>query len=208
MALEYPNGDPLLIGSEGTPPITQYDFENLTQEQADALAGLLDCGPLNREALINFLQYLQNGLQGDPVGFKAHKNGVRQTLAAASVSELITFTHTEFNIGDHFDTSASKFVVPIDGIYLFAAILNRTPTGSNFGHVVGSLRVDGSLTEILTDHFNDNASISVSGSIVKYLTAGQEVQLFGSIGHASDKRIDGGSHETSFSGALISKVAA
>lgn len=140
------------------------------------------------------------------IGFMAVKDGTPQSLVAQSVSELITFSNTEFNLGGHFDTSMSAFLVPLEGLYAFGHTHNRTIGASEFAHVVSRFRVDGLLTKISAGFYHDNGSISIPGVVFKYLMPGQIVQSWASISHPTLRDIDGGNHETYFYGALISEV--
>ena len=104
--------------------------------------------------------------------FSAYRN-TNQSITANTATKVL-LDATEFNIGSHFDTSTSRFNVPVTGSYLFTAAIQFQTSGSphtNF-YKNGSDSNNGWID------FGPNV-VSSTQSRIMYLTAGDYIELYG-----------------------------
>jgi hypothetical protein len=75
------------------------------------------------------------GVAGSPLAFAVHRNGVNQTGLVTGTQNLLQFTTKSFDVGNHFNTTLSRWTPPAGtvvltlGVYLSAG--NFTAGGTN-----------------------------------------------------------------------------
>ena len=108
--------------------------------------------------------------------FRAYKSGTAAWQSFGSTSPtLMPFDATFLNVGNCYDTTNYKFVVPIDGIYDFYFQLYADGTTND-----AYIRLDGAsvvFSRIRT------AGATVTTNYVAELHAGQEVTAYGNLNH-------------------------
>ena len=106
--------------------------------------------------------------------FRAYKSGAAAWQSFGSTSPtLVPFDATFLNVGNCYDTTNYKFVVPIDGIYTFYFHLYLNATTND-----AYIRVDGASAAFSR---MKTANATVATNYVAELNAGQEVQAFGAV---------------------------
>ena len=91
---------------------------DLTVQTSLSVPTIKDSSGSNTAMTIN-----SNGIISTPArpAFYAYGDDGWTGLAAINTYYLAGFDHTEFNIGNHYDTSTKLFTVPVSGVYLFKA---------------------------------------------------------------------------------------
>ena len=138
--------------------------------------------------------------------FRAEKRASHQSVTDSVVTK-ITFEHEAFDIGSNYDTSNSKFVAPIAGIYHFNILLRAIANASTMDYVQGFLYKNGSLySDIIqmqtTANYLQNSHLG--GGLTVQLAASDEIEIYGAISGTApvfQKHDDG--QRTWFSGFLI-----
>ena len=64
--------------------------------------------------------------------FRAEKRASNQTYSGGQPK--VTFEHEAFDIGSNYDTSNSRFVAPVSGVYFFQSILRFVGDGNTLDY--------------------------------------------------------------------------
>ena len=128
--------------------------------------------------------------------FRAYKSGTAgwQSFGGTS-STVMPFDATFFNVGNCYDTTNYKFVVPIDGIYTFYFQFYGDSTAND-----AYIRLDGASAAY--SRTRDTGSTVVTNYIAE-LNAGQEVQAFGAVNTSDSNDWYSGSFYSFFQGYLV-----
>ena len=128
--------------------------------------------------------------------FRAYKSGTAawQSFGGTS-SVLMPFDATFLNVGNCYDTTSYKFVVPIDGIYTFYFQFYGDSTAND-----AYIRLDGATATF--NRTRDTGS-TVGTNYVAELNAGQEVQAFGGVNTTDSNDWYGGHSYSFFQGYLV-----
>ena len=137
--------------------------------------------------------------------FRAHRNGSDQSLTATG-STVIQFTHTDYNVGNVFNTSTYRFTAPIDGRYQLNASI-QTSSGTSVEWIV-RLRLNGT-TFLSNGPRGVVAGANTVGSNVSdthELSAGDYVEAIVYQTESASETLQGGTAATFFSGHLVGGI--
>ncbi len=113
--------------------------------------------------------------------FRVEKRASNQSAPSTS---KITFEHEAFDIGSNYNTSTSKYVVPVAGVYFFQSILRIVADGGTLDYGKVMLYINGShhsdLQFVQTSNNNMNNS-HLSGSCLVQLSANDEAEIYSEI---------------------------
>ena len=111
-------------------------------------------------------------LQPAKPAFRAEKRASNQTYSGGQPK--ITFEHEVFDIGSNYDTSNSRFVAPVSGVYFFQSTLrfvgdnNTLDYGKLMLFINGSINSDLFQFNVRTDYMQNS---HINGSCLVQLTA-------------------------------------
>lgn len=105
--------------------------------------------------------------------FFAYKNGGNWQSFGGTDITLMPFNETSVNIGNCYDTTNYKFVVPVDGVYSFYFQFYADGTTND-----ARIGVDGSYVVFSR---NRETGTTVSANYIASLTANQEVTAYGRV---------------------------
>lgn len=111
----------------------------------------------------------QNGVTVNKItaapAFRAYKTGSSQSITTATFTKL-TFTATDFNIGNCYDTSTSKFTPTVAGYYNITAAFGNEGTAS-LGRMLVMLYKNGSGSNYLQDiQWGNGSNVAGQGFVV------------------------------------------
>lgn len=143
--------------------------------------------------------------QANPA-FRAEKRASHQTVSDG-ITTKITFEHSAFDTGSNYDTTNSKYVIPISGIYHFDVLCRAIGDSSTLDFAILYLYVNGSHhTDIIQLNLavNQLNNSHIGGSCTLSLTANDYVEIYGSISgsNVAFHKHDSG-HRTWFSGFFV-----
>jgi len=113
--------------------------------------------------------------------FRVEKRASNQSAPSTS---KITFEHEAFDIGSNYNTSTSKYVVPVAGVYFFQSILRIVADNGTLDYGKVMLYINGSHHSDLqfVQTSNNNMSNShLSGSCLVQLSANDEAEIYSEI---------------------------
>jgi len=117
-------------------------------------------------------------LQPAKPAFRAEKRASNQTISGGQPK--ITFEHEAFDIGGNYDTSNSRFVAPVSGVYFFQSILRMVGDNQTLDYGKVMLFVNGSINSDLFQ-FNVRSDYMqnshVNGSCLVQLNANDYVEI-------------------------------
>ena len=143
--------------------------------------------------------------QSNPA-FRAEKRASHQTVSDG-VTTKITFEHSAFDTGSNYDTTNSKYVIPISGIYHFDVLCRAVGDSGTLDFAILYLYVNGShRTDIIQINLATNQlnNSHIGGSCTLSLTANDYVEIYGAIAgsNVAFHKHDSG-HRTWFSGFFV-----
>ena len=110
--------------------------------------------------------------------FRAEKRASNQTYSGGQPK--ITFEHETFDIGGNYDTSNSRFVAPVSGVYFFQSILRFVADNQTLDYGKLMLFINGSINSDLFQ-FNVRADYMqnshVNGSCLVQLNANDYAEI-------------------------------
>lgn len=128
--------------------------------------------------------------------FSAYKSGAGAWQSFGSTSPTVMpFDATFLNVGNCYDTTNYKFVVPINGIYNFYFQLYANATIND-----AYIRLDGASVAFSRMR---TVNATVTTNYVAELNAGQEVQAFGAVDTTDAQDWYGASSYSFFQGYLV-----
>ena len=110
--------------------------------------------------------------------FRAEKRASNQTYSGGQPK--VTFEHEAFDIGSNYDTSNSRFVAPVSGVYFFQSILrfvgdnNTLDYGKVMLFINGSINSDLFQYNVRTDYMQNS---HVNGSCLVQLNANDYAEI-------------------------------
>ena len=110
--------------------------------------------------------------------FRAEKRASNQTYSGGQPK--VTFEHETFDIGSNYDTSNSRFVAPVSGVYFFQSILrfvgdnNTLDYGKVMLFINGSINSDLFQFNVRADYMNNS---HVNGSCLVQLNANDYAEI-------------------------------
>ena len=110
--------------------------------------------------------------------FRAEKRASNQTYSGGQPK--VTFEHETFDIGSNYDTSNSRFVAPVSGVYFFQSILrfvgdnNTLDYGKVMLFINGSINSDLFQYNVRTDYMQNS---HINGSCLVQLTANDYAEI-------------------------------
>ena len=111
-------------------------------------------------------------LQPAKPAFRAEKRASNQTISGGQPK--ITFEHETFDIGGNYDTSNSRFVAPVSGVYFFQSTIRFVADNQTLDYAKVMLFINGSINSDLFQ-FNVRSDYMqnshVNGSCLVQLTA-------------------------------------
>ena len=111
--------------------------------------------------------------------FYAYSTGTQNTTS--NVWTKVTLGSELFDNTGNYDTSNSRFVAPVNGIYSFTTNINWTTDTSNNGYCYSEVRVNGS-AEYYTFGFRHDGIIyndtQINGTVLIALNAGQYAEMW------------------------------
>ena len=111
-------------------------------------------------------------LQPAKPSFRAEKRASNQTISGGQPK--ITFEHETFDIGGNYDTSNSRFVAPVSGVYFFQSTIRFVADNQTLDYAKVMLFINGSINSDLFQ-FNVRSDYMqnshVNGSCLVQLTA-------------------------------------
>jgi hypothetical protein len=149
------------------------------------------------------LQVDGQSVSGKRYNFSAHKNGTNQSIGNDATTK-ITFGSEHFDPDGVFDTTNSRFVAPVTGIYEFEFSVGFT-SASNGGTFQPRLRLNNSSNprELLINTYG-TGPVSFSLSARLSLTAGDYVEVYVYQFTSASRDVYGNDNRTWFSGGLAS----
>ena len=117
-------------------------------------------------------------LQPAKPAFRAEKRSGNQTYSGGQPK--ITFEHEAFDIGGNYDTSNSRFVAPVSGVYFFQSILrfvgdnNTLDYGKLMLFINGSINSDLFQFNVRTDYMQNS---HINGSCLVQLNANDYAEI-------------------------------
>lgn len=173
-----------------------------------AVTVLWDAGSLDASLSavdIGLVSATNTSLPGYPlVKFNAHRNGVNATGFTSGVSAKLVFTTEDYDVGNNFDTTLSRFTAPIAGVYRFTGALELV-VGTGSGITLMSLSLlKNSSTTVKVAHANPLAtqsSVILAGDLL--LAAGDFVDLNVGINFTTAPTVNGSAATTYFSGSYM-----
>ncbi|XP_052771228.1 complement C1q tumor necrosis factor-related protein 3-like [Mya arenaria] len=115
--------------------------------------------------------------------------------------QTILFDNVITNVGNAYDPNSGMFTAPVDGVYVFTAVLM---VNSNHAEYLELISGGVKITDVYADAHNINAHVSTSKTWVLELTAGTRVWLR-TTAYENESQIHGNSHSM-FSGFLLSET--
>ena len=110
--------------------------------------------------------------------FRAEKRASNQTYSGGQPK--VTFEHETFDIGSNYDTSNSRFVAPVSGVYFFQSILRFVGDNNTLDYGKVMLFINGSINSDLFQ-FNVRADYMqnshVNGSCLVQLNANDYAEI-------------------------------
>lgn len=113
--------------------------------------------------------------------FRAEKRASNQSAPSTS---KVTFEHEAFDIGGNYNTSTSKYVVPVAGVYFFQAILRIVADGGTLDYGKVMLYINGSHhsdLQFIQTSSNNMSNSHLSGSCLVQLSANDEAEIYSEI---------------------------
>ena len=110
--------------------------------------------------------------------FRAEKRASNQTYSGGQPK--VTFEHEAFDIGSNYDTSNSRFVAPVSGVYFFQSILrfvgdaNTLDYGKVMLFINGSINSDLFQFNVRADYMNNS---HINGSCLVQLNANDYAEI-------------------------------
>ena len=110
--------------------------------------------------------------------FRAEKRASNQTYSGGQPK--VTFEHETFDIGSNYDTSNSRFVAPVSGVYFFQSILRFVADNQTLDYGKLMLFINGSINSDLfqynvrTDYMQNS---HVNGSCLVQLNANDYAEI-------------------------------
>ena len=110
--------------------------------------------------------------------FRAEKRASNQTYSGGQPK--VTFEHEAFDIGSNYDTSNSRFVAPVSGVYFFQSILrfvgdnNTLDYGKLMLFINGSINSDLFQFNVRADYMNNS---HINGSCLVQLNANDYAEI-------------------------------
>ena len=110
--------------------------------------------------------------------FRAEKRASNQTYSGGQPK--VTFEHETFDIGSNYDTSNSRFVAPVSGVYFFQSILrfvgdnNTLDYGKVMLFINGSINSDLFQFNVRADYMNNS---HINGSCLVQLNANDYAEI-------------------------------
>ncbi len=128
--------------------------------------------------------------------FNAYKSGTAawQSFGGTSAT-IMPFDATFLNVGNCYDTTNYKFVVPVDGIYTFYFQFYGDSTAND-----AFIRVDG--TNVVFSR-TKTSGVTVTANYVVQLNVGQEVTAVGKVNSSDTQDWYGGHPYSFFQGYLV-----
>jgi hypothetical protein len=128
--------------------------------------------------------------------FNAYKSGAAawQSFGGTSAT-IMPFDATFLNVGNCYDTTNYKFVVPVDGIYTFYFQFYGDSTAND-----AFIRVDG--TNVVFSR-TKTSGVTVTANYVGELNVGQEVTAIGKVNSSDTQDWYGGHPYSFFQGYLV-----
>lgn len=128
--------------------------------------------------------------------FRAYKSGTAawQSFGGTSAT-LMPFDATFLNVGNCYDTTNYKFVVPVDGVYTFYFQFYGDSTAND-----AFIRLDGA--SAVFSRAKDAAS-TVTANYIAELNAGQEVTVVGKVNSSNSSDWYGGHTYSFFQGYFV-----
>jgi len=117
-------------------------------------------------------------LQPSKPMFRAEKRASNQTISGGQPK--ITFEHEAFDIGGNYDTSNSRFVAPVSGVYFFQSTIRFVADSQTLDYAKVMLFINGSINSDLFQ-FNVRSDYMqnshVNGSCLVQLTANDYAEI-------------------------------
>lgn len=132
--------------------------------------------------------------------FFAYVAGNDTTTADATI---IVFDGTVHNIGSHYSTSTGRFTAPVTGVYVFHAQIwakNGTGYSRAIFRVAGSQATQNGFHPVTVGNNNDH---TFQMSMVRYVSAGDAVDVVVNLGPLTYYGGGSGSPHTYFCGYLV-----
>tara|TARA_B110000503_G_scaffold129378_1_gene201551 strand:- start:520 stop:1461 length:942 start_codon:yes stop_codon:yes gene_type:complete len=133
--------------------------------------------------------------------FYAWDNSVSRAVTAP-----LTFNSTTYNTGSHYNTSTSRFLTPVAGTYIFAAVIAHD-TANGLASSIFTFYVDGVAHRDITEGMSTHAAhYEQHGTYIIQLNAGQYVDIRARSNPTSITFINGNHgayYRNCFQGALI-----
>ena len=107
------------------------------------------------------------------------KSNAAQTLNSNSANIIKNYQNVVYNIGNHYD-GTNKFTAPVNGYYHFGwSFMIQGSNADTFTYLFGAPLISGNdiAQEIMSPRSGGATYVSLVGSHVLYLTAGQYVQI-------------------------------
>jgi len=183
-----------------------YFRYSLSASQDGAYIQSIDRGNTSLKYPINFdaSSYTFNtGIVTNPnkPAFYAWDNSVSRAVTAP-----LTFNSTTYNTGSHYNTSTSRFLTPVAGTYIFAAVIAHD-TANGLASSIFTFYVDGVLHRDITEGMSTHAAhYEQHGTYIIQLNAGQYVDIRARSNPNSITFINGNHgayYRNCFQGALI-----
>ena len=122
-------------------------------------------------------------------------------------THILEFASTDLDTTNSFDTANNKYVVPVDGIYVFNASITWQTTSISYRYIRAWIRKNGSLLSGGHTHISNETSdddyVHMHITSVVQCSAGDEIDVVWGTGTTSQVRIYYASKNTNFSGYLI-----
>ena len=128
--------------------------------------------------------------------FRAYKSGTAawQSFGGTSAT-IMPFDATFLNVGNCYDTTNYKFVVPVDGIYTFYFQFYPDSTAND-----AFIKLDGT-TAVFSR--TKTTAVTVTANYIAELNAGQEVTAVGKVNSSDSNDWYGGHTYSFFQGYLV-----
>jgi len=174
---------------------------NFTIYQPATPDGTLRIGVGNADSPTEVGRFTSAGYKPQqPVAFCAYKN-VDQTGVAANTATKVTFQAEEYDTSSAYDTSISRFTVPVTGYYHIES--NMHYQGVN-GQLQGRIHINGNLKEYSNISYSNGTNTSTPVCSLLYLTEGDYVEIYTRTATATTVYMD--RNVTYFKAILISQA--
>lgn len=141
------------------------------------------------------------GTPQPPVGFSAHRNGVNQTGLASGGLTKVIFGTTDWNIGNVYDPSLSRFQPSTEGLYLIESDVRFV--GMTACTIFAQIQKNGTpIEQFVTNESAGDNSLKLS-KLVRLNGSTDYIEILAGHFSGSAKAINGSSYDTYFQASLI-----